>query len=71
MPLEDILGLCIGIPTLISMIVLLYIMAIKSINTEKKYKESNIKLNKLKIKYYEWLLKDENYNNNDDEEREE
>lgn len=71
MPIENIIALCIGIPIIISLIVLLYIMGIKTANTEKEFKESKMKLNKLKIKYYEWILSEEKINVLDKEESEE
>lgn len=71
MPVDDIIAICIVVPMLISLIVLLYIISIKTVNEEKKLKDSTNRLNEIKINYYKWLLKEENFYNDYDEEREE
>lgn len=71
MPIEDIIGLILCSVCLISLLVLLFYTCIKYCDCDKKLRESQIKLNKIKYEYYKWLLDDTNYNGALEEEHEE
>jgi len=50
---DDIIALCIGVPCLISLIAILWYMAIKMANQEKEYKAKKIKMYEAITKYIE------------------